>query len=97
MGQFSNHQVGIKWLTQRFHYFQYRGIPILHLLFTFLEKSNFVLGRLPLAETCLTDSSLSLTLTLSISAVRTHAKPCRIASIDGNPALDVFRQQSGGW
>jgi hypothetical protein len=33
---------------------------------------------------------------VAVQAQNMRGKPCRMASTDGHPALDVFRQQDGG-
>jgi hypothetical protein len=43
------------------------------------------------------DMAASTPEKVAVQGQNMRAKPCRIASIDGNPALDVFRQQDGGW
>ena len=43
------------------------------------------------------DMATSATETVALQGQNMRVKPCRIASTDGKPALDVFRQQDGGW
>jgi hypothetical protein len=43
------------------------------------------------------DMAASTPEKVAVQAQNLSSKPCRIASTDGKPVLDVFRQQDGGW
>jgi hypothetical protein len=49
------------------------------------------------AKQMFVDMAASTTKKMAAQGQNMHVKPCRIASTDGKPALDIFRQQDGGW
>lgn len=51
----------------------------------------------PVGKHLFGDMAASGTEKVAVHGQNMPVKPCRIASTDGNPALDVFRQQDGGW